>query len=141
MEHSPSFLRLVADAKTRVREISTEQAHARLAQNPRAVLLDVHEDHEWQKGHAVEAVHLGRGIGERDLEKMVPDPDTEIITYCGGGFRSALTCDVAQKMGYHIPNIPSIPKVKPPFIRDNLSFICRWCVVTLIRLLSHKTAV
>ncbi|MGA3283690.1 MAG: rhodanese-like domain-containing protein [Verrucomicrobiota bacterium] len=100
MDHSPGFLKLVADAKTRVHEISIEQARARLAQNPKAVLIDVREDHEWQKGHAVEAVHLGKGILERDLEKMFPDPKTEIIMYCGGGFRSALTCDAAQKMGH-----------------------------------------
>ena len=100
MDHSPGFLKLVNDAKTRVREISIEQARARLAQNPKAVLLDVREDDEWQKGHAAEAKHLGKGILERDLEKMFPDPGTEIIMYCGGGFRSALTCDAAQKMGY-----------------------------------------
>ena len=100
MDHSPGFLKLVNDAKTRVREISIEQARARLAQNPKAVLLDVREDHEWQKGHVVEAAHLGKGILERDLEKMFPDPKTEIIMYCDGGFRSALTCDAAQKMGY-----------------------------------------
>jgi rhodanese-related sulfurtransferase len=100
MDHSSGFLKLVNDAKTRVREISIEQARARLAQNPKTVLIDVREDHEWQKGHAVEAVHLGKGILERDLEKMFPDPKTEIIMYCGGGFRSALTCDAAQKMGY-----------------------------------------
>ena len=58
------------------------------------------EDNEWQKGHAAKAVHLGKGILERDLEKMFPDPETEIVMYCGGGFRSALTCDAAQKMGY-----------------------------------------
>ena len=100
MDHSPGFLKLVNDAKTRVREISIEQARARLAQNPKAVMLDVREDHEWQKSHAVEAKHLGKGILERDLEKMFPDPKTEIIMYCGGGFRSALTCDAAQKMGH-----------------------------------------
>jgi len=100
MDHSPGFLKLVADAKTRVREISIEQARARLAQNPKIVLLDVREDNEWQKGHAIEAVHLGKGILERDLEKMFPDPNTEIIMYCGGGYRSALTCDAAEKMGY-----------------------------------------
>jgi rhodanese-related sulfurtransferase len=100
MDHSPGFLKLVNDAKTRVREITVEQARERLAQNPHVVLLDVREDHEWQKEHAVEAVHLGKGILERDLEKMFPDPKTEIIMYCGGGYRSALTCDAAQKMGY-----------------------------------------
>jgi rhodanese-related sulfurtransferase len=100
VDHSPSFLKLTDDAKSRVREVSIEQARARLKQNPRAVLMDVREDHEWQAGHAAEAIHLGKGILERDLEKQHPDVDTEIIMYCGGGFRSALTCDAAQKMGY-----------------------------------------
>ncbi len=106
MDHSPGFLKLVNDAKTRVREVTIEQARARLAQNPKVVLMDVREDHEWQKGHAAEAVHLGKGILERDLEKMYPDKDTEIIMYCGGGFRSTLTADAAQKMGYR--NIHSL---------------------------------
>jgi rhodanese-related sulfurtransferase len=100
MDHSPGFLKIVADAKTHVREISIDQARAWLRQNPKVVLLDVREDSEWQSGHAAEAVHLGKGILERDLEKRFPDPQTEIIMYCGGGFRSALTCDTAQKMGY-----------------------------------------
>jgi len=100
MDHSPGFLRLVDDAKRRIEELSVAEARARLAVNPEAVLLDIRENHEWQREHAVEAVHLGRGIFERDLEKMFPDPDTEIIMYCGGGYRSALTCDAAQKMGY-----------------------------------------
>src|SRR5271170_8150368 len=100
MDHSPGFLKIVADAKSRVQEITVEQARARFAQNPKAVLMDVREDSEWQKEHAVEAVHLGKGILERDLERMFPDPNTEIIMYCGGGFRSALTAAVAQKMGY-----------------------------------------
>ncbi len=106
MDHSPGFLKLVNDAKTRVREITIEQARERLAQNPKAVLLDVREDHEWEKEHAAEAVHLGKGILERDLEKRFPDPDTEIIMYCGGGFRSALTSDAAQEMGYR--NVSSL---------------------------------
>jgi len=100
MVHSPGFLKLVADAKARVSEVSIEQARSRLKQNPRAVLLDVREDNEWLAGHAQEAVHLGRGILERDLEKLYPDTATELILYCGGGFRSALSCDAAQKMGY-----------------------------------------
>ena len=100
MDHSPGFLKIVNDAKSRVREVSIEQAQARLKQNPKAVLMDVREDHEWQAGHAAEAVHLGKGILERDLEKLHPDVGTEIIMYCGGGFRSALACDAAQKMGY-----------------------------------------
>ena len=100
MEHSPGFLKVVNDAKTRVHEVTLEQARERLKQNPGAILLDVREDYEWQKEHAAEAVHLGKGILERDLERKFPDPATEIIMYCGGGFRSALTCDAAQKMGY-----------------------------------------
>ena len=100
MDHSPGFLKIVADAKTRVREITVDQTRAWLLQNPEIVLLDVREDSEWAAGHAAEAVHLGKGVLERDLEKMFPDPHTEIIMYCGGGYRSALACDVAQRMGY-----------------------------------------
>ena len=100
MDHSPGFLKLVNEARPHVREITLEQARERLAQNPRAVLLDVREDLEWQNGHAAQAQHLGKGVLERDLEKMIPDPDTEVIMYCGGGYRSVLTCDVAQRMGY-----------------------------------------
>lgn len=100
MEHAPGFLKLVNDAKSRVREVTIEQARAKLAENPKAVLLDVREDHEWEKGHAREAVHLGKGILERDIEKSIPDLETEIIMYCGGGYRSALTADAAQRMGY-----------------------------------------
>jgi rhodanese-related sulfurtransferase len=100
MDHSPGFLKIVADAKTRVREITVDQTAAWLKQNSKVVLMDVREDSEWNSGHAVGAVHLGRGVLERDLEKMFPDPTTEIIMYCGGGYRSALACDVAQKMGY-----------------------------------------
>ncbi len=100
MDHSPGFLALVNDAKRRVTEISVAEARARLAQNPEVVFLDVREDHEWNAGHATEAVHLGKGILERDLEKLYPDKTVELIMYCGGGFRSALTCDAAQKLGY-----------------------------------------
>ena len=100
MDHSPGFLKLTDDAKKRVREISIDQARAWLLQNPKVVLLDVREDSEWSAGHAAEARHLGKGVLERDLEKMIPDVNTEIIMYCGGGFRSALAGDAAQKMGY-----------------------------------------
>ena len=82
------------------KEISLADARARLQQNPRAVLLDVREDNEWQAGHAVKAAHLGKGIFERDLEARFPDPNTELIMYCGGGYRSALTADAARQMGY-----------------------------------------
>ena len=83
MNHSPGFLKIVADAKLRVREISVDQTRAWLAQNPKVVLLDVREDSEWAAGHAAEAVHLGKGVLERDLEKMFPDVNTEIIMRCG----------------------------------------------------------
>jgi rhodanese-related sulfurtransferase len=100
MDHSTGFLKLVAEAKKHVNEISVAEARAKLTAHPKTVLIDVREDHEWQAGHAAEAVHLGKGILERDLEKLYPDADTEIIMYCGGGFRSAMACDAAQKMGY-----------------------------------------
>jgi len=100
MEHSPAFLQLVNDAKTRIQEVSVAEARARISAAPNVVLIDVREDHEWQKDHAAGAVHLGKGVLERDLEKLYPDKNTEIIMYCGGGFRSALTADAAQKMGY-----------------------------------------
>ena len=100
MQHSPGFLSLVNDAKARVRELSVAEARTRLSANPDAVLLDVREESEWAAGHAVEAQHLGKGIFERDLENRIPDKGRELILYCGGGFRSALTADAAQKMGY-----------------------------------------
>ena len=100
MDLSPGFLKLVNEAKMNITEISVADAHAQLAANPKLVLLDVREDSEWSAGHAVEAIHLGKGILERDLEKLYPNTETELIMYCGGGFRSALTCNVAQKLGY-----------------------------------------
>src|SRR5688572_7521429 len=100
MDHSPGFLKIVNEAKTRVKEVTVDQARERLQANPQAILVDVREDLEWENGHAAEAIHLGKGILERDIEKAIPDPNAELIMYCGGGFRSALTADVAQKMGY-----------------------------------------
>lgn len=100
MEHSPGFLKLVTQERPYVKEITVEQARDRLAKNPQLVLIDVREDHEWENNHATEAIHLGKGILERDLEKTVPESDREIIMYCGGGFRSVLTAAAAQKMGY-----------------------------------------
>jgi len=100
MDHSPEFLKVVNEARAKVREITIDQARERLAKNPKVVLLDVREDSEWEKGHAREARHLGKGVLERDIEKMFPDTNTEIIMYCGGGYRSALTAEVAQRMGY-----------------------------------------
>jgi len=100
MEHSPGFLRLVNEARPTVKEITIDEARERLAKNSQAVLLDVREDHEWEKGHATQAVHLGKGILERDLEAKFPDANREIIMYCGGGYRSVLTAAAAQAMGY-----------------------------------------
>ena len=106
MDHSPGFLKVVNEARPRVKEVTIAQARERLAQNPRVILLDVREDLEWRKGRAEQAVHLGKGVLERDLEKMIPDANAEIIMYCGGGFRSVLTADSAQKMGYR--NVTSL---------------------------------
>ena len=100
MQHSEGFLKLVDDAKTRVRELSVEETRERLKSNPDAKLIDVREDNEWSRGHAAGAVHMGRGVIERDIEKLVPDKGTELILYCGGGYRSALAADNLQRMGY-----------------------------------------
>jgi rhodanese-related sulfurtransferase len=100
MDHSPGFLKLVNEARPRVEEITIEQAREKLAKNPQAVLMDVREDAEWQQQHAAAAVHLGKGVLERDIEKMFPDTNREIVMYCGGGYRSVLTAEVARKMGY-----------------------------------------
>jgi len=98
--HNPGFLAISEAARQNVRELTLAAVQAKLARGERFVLIDVREDHEWAAGHATEAVHLGKGILERDLEKLYPDPNTEIVMYCGGGFRSALTCAAAQQMGY-----------------------------------------
>ncbi len=100
MDHAAGFLKLVNEARPYVKEITVDQARERLAKNPQAVLVDVREDNEWNEDHAAQAVHLGKGVLERDLEQMFPDPGREIIMYCGGGYRSVLTAEVAQKMGY-----------------------------------------
>ena len=100
MDHTPGFLKVVADAKKRISEISVAEARAKLRANPKVVLLDVREDSEWLASHAVDAVHLGKGVLERDLETLYPDPNTELILYCVGGFRSALACTSALALGY-----------------------------------------
>lgn len=106
MQHSPGFLKVVDAAKTRIQEVTIDQLRERLAANPSLVLIDVREESEWAAGHAVQAMHLGKGILERDLETKIPNPDTEIVLYCGGGFRSALSADAAQQMGYR--NVTSL---------------------------------
>ncbi len=98
MKHSEGFLRLVEDAKTRVREVTVEEARERVAAGAR--LVDVREDSEWERGRAEGAEHLGRGVIERDVETLHPDKGEELILYCGGGYRSALAADNLRRMGY-----------------------------------------
>lgn len=100
MAHSEGFLRLVHDAKKNVRECTVDDVWKKREQGEAFVLVDVREDTEWQKAHAEGAVHLGRGVLERDVESRIPDKSTEIVLYCGGGFRSALAAESLQKMGY-----------------------------------------
>jgi len=100
MKHSEGFLKLVNDSKSRIREVSVDETRERMAANNGVRLIDVREDNEWQAAHAAGAEHLGKGIIERDIEAQVPDKSTEVILYCGGGFRSALAADVLQHMGY-----------------------------------------
>jgi rhodanese-related sulfurtransferase len=99
-QHSEAFLAIVNDAKSRVKEVTVAETLARMKTNPKAMLLDVREDTEWSAGHAAAAKHMGKGIIERDIDAAVPDKSTELILYCGGGFRSALAGDALQKMGY-----------------------------------------
>ncbi len=100
MKHTEGFLNLVNDAKSRVREVSVAETQQRLRENDQAKLVDVREDNEWEAAHAAGAIHLGKGIIERDIETTVPDKNAELILYCGGGYRSALAADALQKMGY-----------------------------------------
>ncbi|MEP6919700.1 MAG: rhodanese-like domain-containing protein [bacterium] len=100
MKHSEGFLKLVNDAKSRIREVSVADTQVRMVADRNVRLIDVREDNEWQASHAAGAKHLGKGIIERDIEEQVPDKTTELILYCGGGFRSALVADVLQSMGY-----------------------------------------
>lgn len=99
MDHSPGFLRLVENAKRNVNEVSVDDALKRIRE-AKAMLVDVREESEWEAGHARGAMHLSKGLIERDIEKTVPQLDCEIILYCGGGFRSALAANALQEMGY-----------------------------------------
>lgn len=100
MVHSPGFLALVGDAKTRVREIDVAQYVLLLKSGEEHVLVDTREDNEWNAGHVTNAVHLSKGIIERDIEAKIPAKDTKLVLYCGGGYRSALVADNLQRMGY-----------------------------------------
>ncbi len=99
-QHPPRFLKIVDDAKTRVRETTVDEVKARLDRHEKFVLVDVREDREYDADHIPGAVHLGKGIIERDIEGKYPDLNTPLVLYCGGGFRSALAADNLQKMGY-----------------------------------------
>src|SRR6267142_4214169 len=100
MKHSEGFLKLVNDAKSRIREVTAQETRERMQADKSVRLIDVREDNEWEAAHAAGAEHLGKGIIERDIEAEVPDKTAELILYCGGGFRSALAADVLQEMGY-----------------------------------------
>jgi rhodanese-related sulfurtransferase len=100
MKHAPRFLDIVNDAKKRIRETTLDEVKAKLDRREKFLLVDVREESEWQKDHLPSAIHLGKGIIERDIEQRVPDLNTLVILYCGGGFRSALAADNLQKMGY-----------------------------------------
>jgi len=99
VKHSPGFLKLAEDAKSRVHEVSVDEARRQL-ESGKAKLIDVREESEWEAGHARGAQHLSKGLIERDIEGRVPDKKAELILYCGGGYRSALSADNLQKMGY-----------------------------------------
>jgi len=100
MQHSPRFLQVVNDAKSRVKETSVDEVKQRLDRGEKLMLVDVREESEFAKDHLPGAIHLGKGVIERDIEARVPDLNTPLVLYCGGGFRSALAADNLQKMGY-----------------------------------------
>jgi len=100
MIHSPQFLKLCQEAKQRVKETNVPEVKRRMDAGEKMILIDVREDNEWAKGYIPGAVHMGRGIIERDIEQKVPNTATKLVLYCGGGFRSALVADNLQKMGY-----------------------------------------
>ncbi len=99
-QHTNQFLARVNDAKKRIQETNVNDVKARMDNKESFVLVDVREDSEWQNGHLPGAIHLGKGIIERDIERTIPDPNTHIVLYCGGGYRSALAADAISQMGY-----------------------------------------
>lgn len=99
-QHAPGFLKLVTDAKTRVKECTVADVKARLDAGDTVVLVDVREESEYAAGHLPGAVHIGKGVIERDVEAKIPDPNAPVVLYCGGGFRSALAADALRMMGY-----------------------------------------
>lgn len=99
-KHSPRFLQIVDETRKRIRETNVDEVKARLDRGEKFVLIDVREDSEWAKDHLPGAIHLGKGVIERDIEQRVPDTSTPLVLYCGGGYRSALAADNLQRMGY-----------------------------------------
>jgi rhodanese-related sulfurtransferase len=99
-DHPEGFLRLVRDAKTRIKEEDFREIKKKLDAGEKMTLVDTREDNEWARGHIPNALHLGKGVIERDIEKAIPDKETTLVLYCGGGYRSALAADNLQKMGY-----------------------------------------
>ena len=99
-QHSPRFLQIVEDARGRIREVSVDDVKTRIDRGENLVLLDVREESEYARDHLSGAIHLGKGVIERDIEQRVPQLDTPLVLYCGGGYRSALAADNLQKMGY-----------------------------------------
>lgn len=103
MQHAPGFLALVNDAKSRIEELDLNGYRQLLADGTPHVLIDTREESEWAAGHAAGAIHLGKGVIERDIEAHIPDKSAKLVLYCGGGFRSALAADNLKKMGYEHP--------------------------------------
>jgi rhodanese-related sulfurtransferase len=100
MQHAPRFLKIVNDAKSRIKETNVDEVKSRLDRGEKFMLVDVREESEFSKDHLPGAIHLGKGVIERDVEARIPDLNTPVVLYCGGGFRSALAADTLQKMGY-----------------------------------------
>jgi rhodanese-related sulfurtransferase len=100
MQHSPRFLKIVDDARSRIEETNVDEVKERMDRGEKLVLVDVREESEFAKDHLPGAIHLGKGVIERDIERAVPDLNSPLVLYCGGGFRSALAADNLKKMGY-----------------------------------------
>jgi rhodanese-related sulfurtransferase len=101
MAHAEGFLNLVKEAKKRIKELSVQDVKKKIDAGDKIILVDTREDVEWARGHAAGAIHLGKGVIERDIENVIPDKEATVVLYCGGGFRSALAADNVQRMGYH----------------------------------------
>ena len=101
MQHSPGFMALVESAKMKIREVGVEEVEKKLERGDLFFFVDTREDDEWHKGKCRGAIHIGKGVIERDIEEKIPDKNAEIVLYCGGGFRSALAAEALMQMGYN----------------------------------------